>query len=106
LSTIGHAFGRKDLQRDDAIQLRLARLVNHAHAAAPQTFQDFQLREVRGQFRRGGRRGHRGGFVGENDLRFEVQRHDAARTQVAGGAFPQGSAALRAIFRGVYAHAR
>jgi hypothetical protein len=37
---------------------------------------------------------------------LEVQRHDATRAQAAGSAFLQGSATLRAIFRGVYAHAR
>ena len=37
--------GRKDFQRDDAIQLLLARLVNRAHAAFADEFEDFQLRE-------------------------------------------------------------
>ena len=38
----------QDLQRHEAVEPRLARLIDHAHAAAAQAFQDFQLREMAG----------------------------------------------------------
>ena len=42
--------GREDFQRDDAVQLLLPRLVNRAHAAFADEFEDFQLRKQRREF--------------------------------------------------------
>ena len=42
--------GRKNFERDKAIQFLLPRLVNRAHAAFADEFQDFELREQRRQF--------------------------------------------------------
>ena len=47
--------GRENLQRDDAVQLFLARLVNRAHAAFADEFEDFQLRKQRREFGNGRR---------------------------------------------------
>ena len=102
---VGHAFGRQNFQRDNPIQLRLARLVNHAHAAAPEAFQNFKLRKMRGQFGRRGRRRHRGGFIRKNGLRSEIQRHHATRAEAAGHVLLERRAALRADFRRQCAHA-
>ena len=41
---------RQDLQRHQPVQLGLAGLVNHAHAAAAEAFEDFELREVLWRF--------------------------------------------------------
>jgi hypothetical protein len=38
---------REDFQRHQAVELRLAGLVNRAHAAGPDEFEDFQLGEMR-----------------------------------------------------------
>jgi hypothetical protein len=37
---------RQNFQGDDPVQLRLACLIDHAHPAAPEAFQDFELGEV------------------------------------------------------------
>ena len=42
--------GRKNFERDDAVQLLLPRLVNRAHAALADEFKHFQLREQRREF--------------------------------------------------------
>ena len=86
--------GRKNFQRHEAVQFLLPRLVNRAHAALADEFQDFELREQRRQFGDGRRLERRrlparGGFVGR------------ALFQQAGGAKPgeragrQRRAALR-----------
>jgi hypothetical protein len=49
-------FRGQDFQRDDPIELRLAGLVNDAHAAAANQFQDFELGKVLGQLGRCRRR--------------------------------------------------
>ena len=49
-------FACQDFQGDIAVQARLTRLVNHAHAAAPKAFENFQLRKQRRDFRRQRRR--------------------------------------------------
>ena len=55
------ATAGENFQRDQTIQLRLARFVNRAHAAASEAFDDFELGEVRGEFGHGGV-GGAGGF--------------------------------------------
>ncbi len=35
-------FPRQDFERDETVQARLSCLVHHAHAAAAETFKDFQ----------------------------------------------------------------
>ena len=49
---VGPFVRSEDLQRHQAVELRLARLVNDTHAAAAQAFEDFQLREVLGDLGR------------------------------------------------------
>jgi hypothetical protein len=46
---IGAQLQRQQLERDEAIQLRLPRLVDEAHAAAPDQLDDLQVREGRAQ---------------------------------------------------------
>ena len=48
--------GGQQLERDEPVQLRLARLKNPAHAALPDEFEDFKLRESRLHSFNGGRR--------------------------------------------------
>ena len=42
--------GRQDFQRHDAVKFLLADLVNRAHAAFADEFEDFKLREMRREF--------------------------------------------------------
>ena len=42
--------GRQNFQRDDAVQFLLPRLVNRAHAALADEFEDFELRKLGGEF--------------------------------------------------------
>src|SRR5208282_5942018 len=60
----GEAFGKrrvfanpgwKNFQSDDPVQLLLSRLVNRAHAAFADEFEDFKLREQRREFGEGWR---------------------------------------------------
>jgi hypothetical protein len=79
---------REDFQRDEAVELRLAGFVHRAHAAGPDEFEDFELGEMRSDFRDAGRSGfppagHR--FRGRSDP-FE----DAFRAQTAGGLIRDG----------------
>ena len=46
---------RENFQRDEAVQRRLARLVNRAHAAFADEFKDFELRKQFGEFGNRGR---------------------------------------------------
>jgi hypothetical protein len=39
-----HTLGRQEFQRDKTVQGFLARLIDHANAAAPETLEDFKLR--------------------------------------------------------------
>ncbi len=59
---------RQDFQGDDAVEVPLARLVDDAHAAAPEHFQDLKLRQLPGHF---------GGIADVDDI---------ARQSVTGGA--------------------
>ena len=56
LGFAGEAFGkarvvpdarRQDLERHDAVQLLLPRLIDRAHAAAADELEDFELRKLR-----------------------------------------------------------
>ena len=51
----GDLLRRQDLQGDDPVELGLAGLVNDAHAAAAEAFEDFELGKVPGDFLQGGR---------------------------------------------------
>ena len=53
---------RENFQRNEAVQRFLTRLVNHAHATATETLDDFELREVRCEFL-GRQRGYRRGLI-------------------------------------------
>ena len=73
----------------------LTRLIDHAHAAASETFKDFKLWKMRGDIF-GWQRWLSGGRVaGESGLRFQVQRHEAVRAESGGSAFADGRATLR-----------
>jgi hypothetical protein len=95
---VAHAFRRQKFQRHKTIQGLLPRLIDHAHAAASETFKDFKLWKVRGdlfgrQWRlRGGR------VAGENGFCFQVQRHEAARTKTFRRVRRQRRAAVIAFF--------
>ena len=52
---VGDALRGEELQRDETIESFLPRLVNHAHSAAAEALENFKLRKVRRQFRRGQR---------------------------------------------------
>ena len=78
----------QELERDKAVEMRLAGLEDEAHAAAPEQFEDLQLRKgdgeafERGDLRGGGRRGFgsRGSgdyALGAKPLR-RFRRHRAA----------------------------
>ena len=45
----GSSLRRQDLQGDDAVEVRLPRLVNGAHATLADEFQDCELRKVLGE---------------------------------------------------------
>ena len=49
-------FPGQDFERDEAVQARLPGLIDHAHAAAAEAFEDFELGEQRGDFGRRRRR--------------------------------------------------
>ena len=64
LGFAGEAFGkrrfianarRQNFQRDEPVQLPLPRLVNRAHAALAEEFEDFELRKKFGKLRDRGR---------------------------------------------------
>ena len=84
----------QDLERHKAVEPRLARLIDHAHAAAAQAFENFQLRELAGdllQRRRGFRLGGTtlraaGPDLGPGRLGLgrQVQSHQAARAKALG----------------------
>ena len=84
-----HAFRREQFQGDEAVQGFLPRLVNHAHAAASETFENFELRKMRGNLFGRQRRLCRGGVIGENGFRFQVQRHETIRAKSGGSILRQ-----------------
>ena len=93
---VGALLRREDLQRDEPVQLRLARLIDHAHAAAPEAFQDFQLRKVPGDFGRRRRRldhlrAVRAGFAGCFGVRGQAHAQHAARAKPLRGVGRQGA---------------
>ena len=94
---IAHPLGREQFQRDEAVQAFLTCLVNHAHAAAAEAFEDFELRKMRGDLFRRQRRLRGGRVVGENGFRLQVQRHEAIGTQPGGRALLDERAALGAF---------
>ncbi len=49
-------FPGQDFERDEAVQARLPRLIDNAHATPAEAFENFQLRKQRGDFGRRGRR--------------------------------------------------
>ena len=86
--------GRKNFQRDDAVQLFLPRLIDRAHAAFADEFEDFELRKLRREFGDGRRIERRLFRVGDGVRRrahFE-QAGGAKSGQRAGG---ERRAALR-----------
>ena len=88
--------GRKNFQRDDSIQLFLARLVNRAHAAFADEFEDFKLRKQRREFGNGGRR--EGGLFGVRDgIGSRAHLEQASGAKAGERARGQGRAALRAF---------
>ena len=96
---VAHALGRKQFQRDEAVQTFLPRLINHAHAPASEAFEDFKLRKMRGDLFGRQRRLRGGRVVGENGFRLQVQRHEAIGAQPGGRVVRQGHAALRTFWR-------
>ena len=92
---VAHALRRQEFERDEAVQRPLPRLVNHPHAAAPETFENLKLRKVGRQFLRRER------FPRLGRLRVRLRRrhglgHQTARTQAGRRRRRQGRAALRA----------
>ncbi len=95
---IRHPFRCQQLERDEAVEQFLSRLVNHTHAAAPETFEDFELREMRRQF---GRR-KRLPLCGQLRVALRWHHrlgHEATRTKPRRGRRWQRRAALRAGVR-------
>ena len=83
-------LGREEFERDEAIQGFLPRLVNDAHAATAKQFDDFELGEMRGEFRW---REHRHGLGLIASLRgLHHLRHQTARAESAGRVGHVGSA--------------
>ena len=84
------------MPRDGSSDL-LPRLIDHAHAAAPQAFEDFQLRKMRRNLF--GRQGRLGGgrVIGKDGFRLQVQRHEAVGAQPGGRVLGQRRAALRTL---------
>jgi len=88
------AFGGEELEGDEAVEGFLPGLVNDAHAAAAEEFEDLELGKVGGNLvRRQGRLGG-GGVIGEDGFRLEVEGHEAGGAQAGGGAGREGHAAL------------
>ena len=81
---VAHALRREQFERDEAVQGFLPRLIDHAHAAAPEAFQDFQLRKMRRDLFGRQRRCAAGGVAGEDRFRLQVQRHEAIRAKPGG----------------------
>ena len=87
--------GRENFQRDKAVELFLARLVNRAHAAFADQFENLQLREQRREFRDGRRierRPFRVGHGVDRSLRQETSGTKPAQRRIL-----QRRAALRAF---------
>jgi len=86
----------EDFQRDEAVELALARAIDRAHAAAPDDLENLQLRELARQLG-GGRRGEGVPAGGVAGLRggVEIAGEQAGRAQPLHGG-GQRRAALRA----------
>jgi len=97
---LGALLRRENLQGHQAVELRLACLVHHAHAAAAEALEDLELGETRGDLV-----GRRHGFHdlcsmrprlhGCFRLRGQADPHDAARAQSLGRLGGQSRAAAR-----------
>ena len=96
--------GGQDLQRHFAPQLPVPCAIDHAHAPLADALQDFQLGEIRGQFRRGRRR-RATGRAGGRGFRFRNRgrgcRRQGQQATRAGGALSwKRGAAARAFANG------
>ena len=96
---VAHALRREEFQRDEAVQGFLPRLIDHAHAAASEAFENFELRKMRGDLFGRQRRLRGGRVVGENGFRLQVQRHEAIGAKPGGRVCWQRRAALRTFWR-------
>ena len=84
----------EDLQGDEAVELGLAHLVNRAHAAGPDQFEDLEVRELRRHLGDFGRRRPRGRGTGRFRDGCGGGQH-ALRTESLRGVFGERSAAFR-----------
>ena len=95
------ALRGEDLDRHQPVQRFLPRLIDHAHPAAPETFQEIEPRKEPGDFFRFGRRRlgcalQAGVFAAHFGLRGQIHRHEATRAEASRGVGRQRRAALRA----------
>jgi hypothetical protein len=90
---IGAQFQRQQLERDEAVQLRLPRLVNEAHAATPDQLDNLQVRESRAQGLRRRRLRARHRFAGVG--RGSGAQQDTPRAKSLRRVRRDGDAALR-----------
>ena len=92
-------FRREEFERDETVERYLPRLVNHAHPAAPEAGEDFELREMRGDLL-DRRRRQRSGRTGEQAAGFQIDRRKTTRTKPLGGVRKQRPPATRTDRRG------
>ena len=97
---------REHLERDEAAERFLPRLVHHAHPAAAEALVDLEL----GKMRRDGFDRERFAstarlIAGHCGVGAKVQRHDAARAETGGRIGGKRRAALWAVWRSGLAHA-
>src|SRR5208337_2839566 len=90
-----HTLRREQFERNKAVQRLLPRLIDHAHAAAPETFQDFELRKMWRDLVGRQWRLCNGLLAGEGGLGPEVERHEAAWAKAGGRVGRQRRATLR-----------
>ena len=95
---VSHTLRREEFERHETFQGLLPRLVNDAHAATSEAFEDFKLRKVRREFLRRKR------FLRRGRLRAGLRRrhclgHQTARAQATRCGRRQGRAALWAGVR-------
>ncbi len=94
---IGHPLRREQLQRDQAAQRLLPRLIDHAHPAAPEKLDDFELRKMRRDFLRRRWRERRRPFARQDGVRHKVQRPEALRAQPVHAPLGERRPAARAV---------